>query len=177
MELSTIARPYAEAAFKLADESNRLGDWSDALGALALVSQDERILATTGDPRLSVGDVANTFLRVLEGRLFPEAENFVRVMAENRRLDLLPSVREQFETLKNEREGVQEVEIVTAFPLDAAHEQDLVGRLEKQTGKKVVARISVDPELIGGARIVIGDKVIDASARAQLAALENALRA
>jgi F-type H+-transporting ATPase subunit delta len=101
----------------------------------------------------------------------------VRVLAENGRLNLLPEIRQQFEALKNEREGVVEAEVQSAFELSEAQLADLVQRLEKKTGRKVRAQVSVDRELIGGVKVVLGDKVIDGSARAQLAALETALKA
>jgi F-type H+-transporting ATPase subunit delta len=99
------------------------------------------------------------------------------VLAENGRLEVLAEIRSQYEVLKNEREGVVEAEITSAFDMDQAQLADLVSRLEKKTGRKVRARVSVDKALIGGVKIAIGDQVIDGSARAQLGALENALKA
>jgi F-type H+-transporting ATPase subunit delta len=99
------------------------------------------------------------------------------VLAENKRLELLPLIREQFEALKNEREGVVEAEVQSAFALTDAQVADLVQRLEKKTGRKVRAQVHLNKDLIGGVKIVLGDKVIDGSARAQLAALETALKA
>ena len=90
---------------------------------------------------------------------------------------MLAEIRSQYEALKNEREGVVEAEISSAFDMDQAQLADLVARLEKKTGRKVRARVSVDKSLIGGVKIAIGDKVIDGSARAQLGALETALKA
>jgi F-type H+-transporting ATPase subunit delta len=176
-EPSTVARPYAEAAFKLADEASTLGPWSEMLAGLALVAEDARVRAAASDPRLSDAQRAGLFISVLGGRLTAELENFVRVLAQNDRLGLLREIREQFEMLKNEREGVIEAEVQSAFELSDAQLKDIVQRLEKKTGRKVRSHVSVDRELIGGVRIVLGDKVIDGSARAQLAALETALKA
>ncbi len=176
-EPSTIARPYAEAAFRIADDAGALARWSEMLAALAQVAADERVRAAVGDPNLSDAQVAGLFLAILAGKLNGEAENFVRVLAANGRLELLPQIRVQFDSLKNEREGVLEAEVQSAFQLSPAQLQDLVQRLEKKTGRKVRAHVSLDKELIGGVRVVIGDKVIDGSARAQLAALETALKA
>jgi len=176
-EPSTVARPYAEAAFRLADEAGALGRWAEMLAALAQVAGDARVRAAASDPRLSDAQRAGVFISVLGGRLTGEAENFLRVLAHNDRLALLPQIREQFEALKNEREGVLEAEVQSAFDLSEAQLKDIVQRLEKKTGRKVRAHVSVDRELIGGVRIVLGDKVIDGSARAQLAALETALKA
>jgi F-type H+-transporting ATPase subunit delta len=175
-EPSTVARPYAEAVFKLADADHSLGKWSEMLAALAQVAQDARVRAAIADPNRSDAQVAGLFISILSGKLAGDAENFVRVLAENKRLELLPQVREQFEMLKNEREGVVQAELQSAFALTEAQVGDLVQRLEKRTGRKVKAHVSVDRNLIGGVRVVLGDKVIDGSARAQLGALENALK-
>ena len=176
-EPSTIARPYAEAAFRLADAQGKLADWSAALANLSSVAADECVRAAIGDPNFSAAKVAGLFISILTGKLTGEVENFVRVLAENGRLEVLAEIRSQYEALKNEREGVVEAEITTAFEMDQAQLADLVARLEKKTGRKVKARVSVDASLIGGVKIAIGDQVIDGSARAQLAALESALRA
>ena len=114
---------------------------------------------------------------LLGAQLSGEAENFVRVLAQNDRLALLPEIRAQFDVLRNEREGVVEAELQSAFELSDSQLDDIVQRLQKKTGRKVRAHVSVDRELIGGVKIVLGDKVIDGSARAQLAALEAALKA
>jgi F-type H+-transporting ATPase subunit delta len=175
-EPSTIARPYAEAAFKLADAQGKLAEWSATLANLAAVAADARVRAAIGDPNLPAAKVAGLFIAILAGKLSGEAENFVRVLAENGRLDVLDEVRSQYEALKNEREGVMEAEVYSAFEMDAAQTADLVARLEKKTGRKVRAKVSVDKSLIGGVMIVLGDKVIDGSARAQLGALQAALK-
>ena len=176
-EPSTIARPYAEAAFRLADGQGKLADWSAALANLAAVAADARIRAAVGDPNLPAAKVAGLFISILAGKLTGETENFVRVLAENGRLDVLAEIRVQYEVLKNEREGTVEAEVHTAFEMNAAQVADLVQRLEKRTGRKVRTRVLIDKNLIGGVKIVIGDKVIDGSARAQLGALEAALKA
>ena len=174
-EPATVARPYAEAAFKLADASGSLAKWSEMLAALATVSQDPRVRAAVGDPNLSDAKVAGLFISILS--LSGEGENFVRVLAEAGRLGLLPEIRSQFEALRNERESVVEAEVVSAFELSDAQLGDLVQRLEKKTGRKVRTKVRLDKELIGGIKVVLGDKVIDGSARAQLSALETALKA
>ena len=176
-EPSTVARPYAEAAFRLAAAGNALASWSGMIGALAQVAADRRVQAAIADPALSDAQVAGVFISVLAGKLDGQAENFVRVLAENKRLELLPEIHLQYEVLKNEKEGVVEAEVHTAFELTDAQVADLAQRLEQRTGRKVRTKVQLDKALIGGVKIVIGDKVIDGSARGQLAALENALKA
>ena len=176
-EPSTIARPYAEAVFKLADAQGKLAEWSSVLANIAAVAADERIRGAIGDPNLSSARIAGLFIAVLSGKLSGDAENLVRVLAENGRLDVLAEIRTQYEALRNEREGVVEAEVHTAFDLEASQLADLVARLEKKTGRKGKASVRVDKDLIAGVKVVLGDKVIDGSARAQLGALENALKA
>ena len=176
-EPSTVARPYAEAAFRLADEAGALAKWAQMLVALAEVAKDAKVRAAVADPKLTDAQRAGLFISILGGNLTGEAENFLRVLAQNDRLELLPEIRQQFEALKNEREGVVEAEVQSAFELSDAQLKDLIQRLEKKTGRRVRAHVSVDRELIGGVKIVLGDKVIDGSARAQLGALETALKA
>ena len=176
-EPSTIARPYAEAAFRLADAGNALGKWSAMIAALAQVAADGRVQQAIADPARSDAQAAGVFISILAGKLDGEAENFVRVLAENKRLGLLSEIRSQFEALKDEREGVVEAEVHSAFELTEAQAADLAQRLEKRTGRKVRTQVKVDKDLIGGVKVVIGDKVIDGSARGQLGALENALKA
>lgn len=175
-ELSTLARPYAEAVFRIADAGAALGDWSATLSNLANVAADPSIAAAIEDPNFSSSKVAGLFIQVLAGKLTGEAENFVRVLAENHRLELLPEIAAQYEVLKNDREGVVDAEVISAFPMTDAQLAELATQLEKKTGKRVKTQVSVDPELIAGVRIVIGDKVIDGSARAHLNALEAALK-
>jgi len=176
-EPSTIARPYAEAAFRLADAQGKLAEWSAALANLAAVAADARVRSAIGDPTLSAPRIAGLVISVLDGKLSAEAENFVRVLADNRRLELLPEIRAQYDALRNEREGVIEAEVFSAFELDEAQLAGLIARLESTTGRQVKARVRLDKELIGGIKVVLGDKVIDGSVRAQLGALENALKA
>jgi F-type H+-transporting ATPase subunit delta len=176
-EPSTIARPYAEAVFSLADGVGKLAEWSALLANLSVVAADTRVRAAVGDPNLSAAQAAGIFISILAGKLSGDAENLVRVLAENGRLDVLPEIRAQFERLKNEREGVIEAEVISAFDMGDAQLADLVSRLEKKTGRKVKTRVRVDRELIGGVKVVLGDKVIDGTARAQLGALEAALKA
>jgi len=176
-EPSTIARPYAEAVFRLADGQGKLAEWSAVLANLAAVAADERVRVAVSDPNLSDAKAAGLIISILAGKLSGDAENFVRVLAENGRLGVVTEIRTHFEALKNERESTVDADIYTAFDMDKAQLADLVARLEKNTGRKVKARVNVDKALIGGVKVVIGDKVIDGSARAQLAALENALKA
>ena len=176
-EPRTVARPYAEAVFKLAESAGALAKWSEMLAALAGIAADPRVAAAIKNPNLPDEKLAGLLIAILAGKLTGDAENLVRVLAANGRLELLPEMRSQYEALRNEHENVMEAEVFSAFELTPAQVTDLVQRLEKKTGRKVRARVALDKALIGGVRVVLGDKVIDGSARAQLAALETALKA
>ena len=171
----TIARPYAEAVFKLADQAGSLAQWSQTLTAMAQVARDPDMLALIADPKVSDAQRASIFLALCGDGLTQEARNFVPLLLENGRLQLLPEIAELFEQQKNEREGVVDAEISSAFELDAAQLQSLVADIERRFKRRVNAQVRIDPSLIGGAKIVVGDTVIDGSVRGRLAGMSAAL--
>ena len=173
-ENATLARPYAEAIFALADQAGALGKWSQALAVMAVVAADPELRAATADPKLSAAQVYGLFAGVC-GDLTTEAQNLVRVLIENGRLAILPEIREIYEALKNEREGVLEALITSAYPLDGGQLSALVAELEQRFKRKVRPQVNVDAGLIGGVRLQVGDEVIDGSVRGKLAAMAVAL--
>jgi len=128
-----------------------------------------------GDPQVSAGQLHELFLAACKAELPAEAKNFVEILIRNRRLELLPEIREQFEALKLAREGVVDADIESAFPLDAAQVAALVTELERKFKRKVSPHVRVDQELIGGVRVTVGDEVIDGSVRSKLAAMATAI--
>ena len=174
-ELVTIARPYAEAAFRLALEGGRLGQWADMLALVEGVVSDEQVATRIGDPNLDEGALERLILGALGDRLDGQGRNLVQVLVANRRLELVPQIRALFDELKRENEGVLEATIISALPVTDEQVKPLLAALETKFGRKVTAQIEVDPELIGGARIVVGDKVIDATVRGRLDAMAAAL--
>jgi F-type H+-transporting ATPase subunit delta len=110
------------------------------------------------------------------GDLNEEGRNLVQMLVENGRLTLVPQIRELFEESKHEREGVVEAQIFSAFPMDDAQKSALVAALEGKLKRRIQATVTLDTELIGGVKIVVGDKVIDGSVRARLAAMSSALK-
>jgi F-type H+-transporting ATPase subunit delta len=174
-EVATIARPYAEAAFSLADSTGKLAEWSSVLGQMAQVAADPVVRKLIDDPHMGAERLYGLFMSLAQGNMFGEAQNFVRLLIENHRVALLPEIHAQFETLKNQREGVVEAEIATAFSLDQAQLASLVADLERRFKRKINPRVTVDPELIGGVRIAVGDEVIDGSVRGKLAAMAAGL--
>lgn len=173
-ESVTIARPYAEAAYKLAKESGTQGLWSQRLQRLALVAQDREMTEVMTNPRLSTEQVAELFIS-LSADNDAILANFVRTLAENRRLALLPEVFRLFELAKSQEEGVQEAVVYSAFPIDDAQVAALLQQLEPRFGTRLTARVEVDPSLIGGVRVTVGDQMLDASVRGKLDAMAVAL--
>ncbi|WP_341677175.1 F0F1 ATP synthase subunit delta [Niveibacterium sp. SC-1] len=171
----TIARPYADAAFSLAREANALDGWAGALARLAAVASDPVVRETIGDPRATTDKLARLFTDVA-GNLDPVQQNFVTLLAENERLAVLPEISSLYDAQKNEAQGVLQAVVSSAFPIDDSALTRLVADLEERFKAKVNATVQIDPELIGGVKIAVGDEVIDASVRGKLAAMAAALQ-
>lgn len=171
----TVARPYAEAVFRLAREQGKLAAWSESLGMLATIAANPEVTACLGNPNLTAAQKADLVIAAA-GALAGDAINLVQVLAANDRLGLLPEIADFFETLKGAEEGVRDAVIYSAFPLDEGQRQKLVGELEAHFKSKLSPDIKLDPELIGGVKVVVGDQVLDASVRGKLAAMATALR-
>lgn len=167
-ELATIARPYAEAVFRLAKEDNALAAWSEKLSFIAAVYQDPQMQAAIGNPKVAANDVERLMLAVCGERIDAAARNLIQLLVRNRRLTVLPQICEQFEKLKVEDEGKLDAKISSAYPLDDAQRNRLVNLLTSRFKRKINATIAVDPELIGGIKVEVGDKVWDASVRGRL---------
>jgi F-type H+-transporting ATPase subunit delta len=173
-ELATIARPYAEALFRVAKAGN-LAAWSDLVTEMAQVAAVPDVKALADNPKVSDKQIVDTFLSVLKSPVNPEAKNFVAMLVENGRLTLLPEIGAQFQALKNAQEGAADAQIYSAFQISDAQVKDLVATLEKRFGRKLHPSVEVDPSLIGGVRVVIGDEVLDTSVRAKLQQMQVAL--
>ena len=174
-ELVTIARPYAEAAFRLAREKSIFDQWSEMLRLLDMIVADERVARCIGDPKVSSQQLEGLVLGICGEQLDGAGRNFVQVLVHNDRLTAVPAIRELFEQLRLEHEGVLEAQIHSAFAIDNAQVDELVRKLEAKYQRKVRAEVSVDPQLIGGVKIVVGDKVFDATVRGKLDAMSAAL--
>lgn len=170
----TIARPYAEAIFALADADGALGRWSQTLAVMAAVAANPELRAASGNPNLSADQVYGLFAGAC-GDLASEAQNLVRILIENGRLATLPEILEVYEELKNAREGVVEALITSAYPLDSGQLSALVADLGRRFKRKIKPQVIVDATLIGGVRMQVGDEVIDGSVRGKLAAMAVAL--
>ena len=175
-ETATVARPYAEAVFGLADKSGSTAGWLSALATMAQVAGNPEMQACIGNPNVGPKALYDLFIALCKQDFPAEARNFVRVLIANDRLGLLPEIYAQFGELKNEREGVLEAVIRSAFPLDNAQTTALVADVSRRFKRRVQPRVIVDKELIGGVHITVGDEVIDGSVRGKLEAMASALR-
>jgi F-type H+-transporting ATPase subunit delta len=171
----TIARPYAEAVFKLAAQQNGLALWSDSLANIEGVVADSRVQTLISDPKVSAQQLEGLVLGVVGDKISGDARNFVQVLVNNGRLAMMPQIRAHFETLKREKEGVLEAKIISALPIDEAQVKQLVAQLESKYQRKVTVQVETDASLIGGVKIVVGDKVIDATVRGKLDVMAAAL--
>ena len=175
-EQITVARPYAEAVFALAREQNAMPAWAEMLRLASNVASDARVREALDNPRLSVAAKESLFLAICGDKLNADGKSFVRVLLEADRFSLLPEIQELFDALKDGADGVARAQIVSAFPIGDAELAGLKSALERRFGKKIEALVSVDPQLIGGAKMVVGDTVIDGSVQGELQAMASHLR-
>ena len=175
-ELTTLARPYAKAAFEYAQAHQQLANWSAMLGLAAAVSQDDTMQRVLKAPRLTSKDKATTFVEVCGDKFDGSVSNFIHILAENDRLALLPHVSELFELLKAEQEKSIDVDVTSAFALNDEQQDKLAKVLSARLGREVRLHAAEDAALIGGVIIRAGDLVIDGSVRGKIAKLAEALK-
>ena len=177
-EISTIARPYAEALFRVASEDTRadaLKSWSTMVAGMGAVASDPDMRRVLADPRVSADQVYSVFVAALGSEPVTLAQNFVRTLIANDRLGVMPEIATQFSALVDAKQGSAEARITSAFPMSDADVADLVGALEKKFEIKLKPVVEVDGALIGGVRVVVGDRVLDTSVRSRLDAMKAAL--
>lgn len=174
-ELNTLARPYARAAFEFADDADKLQAWSQSLGLLAALVGESKILALLTNPALTAEAKAGALIELCADEADDQLKNFIGVLAENKRLTLLPTILGQFEALKAEREKSVEVNIASAYELSDEQIANLKKALTDRLKRDVVLQTETDNTLLGGAYIQANDTVIDASLRGRLAKLAEAM--
>ena len=174
-ETATVARPYAEATFRIALEKNALTVVAESLALVAAVARDEQMHSVLLNPRVSAQQKKEIFEAAAGGRLDEITRRLLSILVDAHRETLIGSIAEQFEELKHEHEKILRARITSAQPLSDQQRDDIVTALEKRYGKKVEADLDVDPQLLGGARVQIGDQVIHASVRDALAQMAAAL--
>ena len=174
-EIATVARPYAEAAFEAALDKSSLGSTSESLQLLAAIVRNERMRFVLSDPRVGAAQKKDLLADIAGGKLDDVTRNLLAVLIDNHRELLVGEIEEQFESLKRDHERVVRARITSAQPLTDQQRADIVGALERRYGKKVEADVDVDPQLLGGARVQVGDQVIHASVRDALGQMAAAL--
>jgi len=174
-ERATIARPYARAAFAHAQASKDLAAWSKLLGSAAIAAADPPVARLIGNPHVT-GEELVDLLGGFSGKAGGEGgRNFLKSLAENRRLALLPQIATQFEALRAEIEGVVDVEVIAAREIAAPQQKKLEAALSKRLGREVRMHTRIDETLLGGAIVRAGDLVIDGSLKGRIARLDSAL--
>jgi F-type H+-transporting ATPase subunit delta len=173
-EFATVARPYAEALFRVAQNGD-MAAWSGIVSELAQIGANPDMQAFAGNPNVTPAQLAETIASLVKSPLNPEANNFIAMLAENGRVALLPEIAAQFTELKNASAGAADATVYSAFDISADQLTALVATLEKKFGRKLNPTVEVDPSLIGGVRVVVGDEVLDTSVRAKLQQMHLAL--
>jgi F-type H+-transporting ATPase subunit delta len=174
-ETLTIARPYAQAAFLYASQHQVFGEWSGMLALLAGIAEDPEMERLLDSPQLTDTQLAELFINIGGEHLDEKCGNFVRVLAENRRLGLLPEIAALFEIQRRSAEKTIRAELITAFPATEAQQQKVSAALKQRLGREIELECTTDRNLLGGAIIRAGDLVIDGSIRGQLERLDTAL--
>jgi F-type H+-transporting ATPase subunit delta len=174
-EILTIARPYAQAAFLFAESHQVLKEWSGMLEFLAVVAADPEMIGLFDNPRMTEAQLAELFIGIGADRLDDNCRNFIRLLAENRRLKLLPEIAALFEIQRREAERTIRAELITAFPATEAQQAAVTAALKQRLGRDIELECKTDAALLGGAIIRAGDLVIDGSVRGKLERLGNSL--
>ena len=174
-EIATIARPYAEALFKAT--TSDLGGTAVWLDELAAIAGNSQLLQFADNPKVEANQVFDVIAGVAKSALPEAAKNFLQLLIENGRLNALPEIATQFRALKNALGGSSDATVFSAFAMDAAALADVALALEKRFGRKLNLTVALEPELIGGIRVVVGDEVLDTSIKARLEHMKLALTA
>ena len=174
-DLTTLARPYAKAAFELARESGRLKQWGEALDALAAAVKSPELSGLIGHPALFKGDLADALAKPIGESLGSEGSSLVKLLVENNRLKVAPFIAEQYEALRAEAEARVDVEITSAAPIPPAQQEQLADAVSKRLSRDVVVTWKTDESLVAGAVIRAGDLVIDGSVQGELEKMRTAL--
>ncbi|MFZ4054524.1 MAG: F0F1 ATP synthase subunit delta [Burkholderiaceae bacterium] len=176
-DLATIARPYAEALFASAQPAD-LAPWSAQLNELAQIASAPELVLLANNPKVSAADLSQLIAGMTKTAVSERVLSFLRLLNQNQRLGVLSEIAAQFSLLKNHSEGAAEVMITSAFPLEGEALSSLLASLKKRFGgKELRPTIAIDPSLIGGIRVQVGDEVLDGSVKARLAQMQISLSA
>ena len=174
-ENTTIARPYAQAIFALAQEKGDLAKWSEMLQFAAAVAADADMITLIDSPRYESEQIAQLFIEVCGDKLDDDGKNMIRVLASNDRLAVLPEVADLYEAERANVEGTVVAEVISAVKLNKAQQDNIAKALSKRLGREVTLECSIDETIVGGAVIRAGDVVIDGSVTGKLKKLAHAM--
>ena len=174
-ESVTIARPYAEALFRVAKESGNLVKWSESVTKLGQLAANPEARSAISDPNVAATQLVDLFRSACGTEVGTELSNFIQLLSKNDRLALLPEIAGLFESYKRAEEGTKQAVIFSAFPIDDSQVKALVPQLEAVFKTKLEPTVSVDSALIGGIKVIVGDQMLDASVRGKLDAMATAL--
>lgn len=174
-DAATLARPYARAAFEHAHAAQQLAAWGDLLAKASAVIGDERVAPLVGNPHVKRVELVDFVLDIAGGAGNERAHNFVRLLADNGRLDVLPEIAAQYAALRAEVENTVDVTVTSAMPLTAEQSDKLTQALTRRLRRTVRLHAAVDPALVGGAVVRAGDFVVDGSLRGRIERLANTM--
>ena len=174
MELATIARPYAEALFRVAQKDD-LTKWATIVSELATIGADPELRDLANHPKLDKVQFVDLLLSLLSSSQQAEVRNFLELLVRNDRIVLLPEIAEQFHDLKNLSEGTADAEIISAYPMSESQLHEVLQTLEKRFMRKLNVTVTEDTSLIGGIVVIVGDEMLDLSVRAKLQRMQEAL--
>ena len=174
-EASTLARPYAQAIFNLANANNTLKAWSDKLALLKEVAANESMAEIITNPDVSAEQTVALFADICKDGLDEQGMNFLKLAAENGRLEILPKIAESFEAMRAEAEGNIEAQVISAYAVNATQKKSIAEALKKKLGREVTITTKTDKSLLGGVIIRAGDIVIDGSVKSQLEKITHSL--
>ncbi len=174
-EISTLARPYAQAIFNLANANNTLKAWSDTLALLSEVAANKSMIGLINNPDVSSEQAVSLFLDICKDNLDEQGINFIKLAAENDRLEAIPTIAQSFEAMRAEAEGSIEAQVISAYAVNATQKKSIAAALKKKLGREVTIKTSTDKTLLGGVIIRAGDMVIDGSVKAQLEKITHSL--
>jgi F-type H+-transporting ATPase subunit delta len=167
-EFATIARPYAEALFKTSSGRAHPDLVLEWLGEMSMFASDEQLLSLAANPRVTATELQDLIKGLFKKELDSEAQNFLHLIIEQSRLEVLPEIYRQFKVLHNSLKGSQDAVVESAFAIDPHTLSEISSLLEKRFARKLNLTVELNPELIGGIRVVVGDEVLDTSVKARL---------
>ena len=174
-EISTLARPYAQAIFNLANASNTLKAWSETLALLAEVAANTDMIEIINNPDISIEQRVTLFTDICKDQLDEQGINFIKLTAENNRLEIMPAIAQSFEAMRAEEEGSIEAQVISAYAVNATQKKSIAAALKEKLGREVTITTKTDKSLLGGVIIRAGDMVIDGSVKTQLEKITHSL--